>query len=766
MLILILVIFFMISRFSGDENGNGGEEKEATTTDERGGLGREGTLPGEAEESATTTVEDLDGVEAEKLQFGQFYEKRSPFSPEEEPETYDLPMNIKTDVANYHDVARKIDLEGEVEELNTTGFTVIRNPFEEEADDFYEMYRHLTEKEVPPLLTTDFLIYYYQNILKDSFKEIEHNIFYDNLWEINRSLYHTAKRTYEERREEVGMVNDPLLEAARMETAFFAVTLKLLEPTEEQTAEEKKGLSEESKFTKQEASTYSLELPDYLKSQVEEEVELIRKGRREEESSPVMLYKRNYREDFQVPDEYEDTARLNNFYLASEWLNSNFPLYHRDEGDCSECLLDKEDWRISTIASFLISKHFDESQALKNKWARIYKIISFFEGLREDLTYLDYNESWEELIDEEKGVEEVFPSYGEEMDDRLEELREDLEDREFSDMAGGYNTDTTSTRPLRGLKVLTESYWPNDHIFERLTFPFVTFYRGGGTDRDNEDLNITSCELGSGGSKGLYRCRGVGMDVVDLVKPLPEENEYFAENTNYNKYNERKEELREELKKFDNYKWHSENFWSLLDMSRTYIQEGDIQKPAFTRSDEWRNKKIRTSLGAWANLQLEKDSLKIYKGGDSEGGLGRGGVPVSEYAYVEPEPELIAELISNSEMLQGMLDSLKITDEVLAIKTDMERMIERLKRTEEIAEKELSGEELSGDDHEFLHEFIRRYEVDSKGKKEMGIDFGEDQGRLMVNIEEVDVAVVTYEKEGKKFFAVGPVFGYREWARN
>jgi hypothetical protein len=757
---MIFIAFLVI--YTNNDDGSPEKEEAATSTEETGKLGRE-NLPGEADDSSDNKNDDiLSDVEAEKLSFGDFYEKKNISLDESGFKTYELPINVKVDVANYYDISRKIDLEENVKKINNNGFAKIDNPFAGKANNFYSLYRELNAQEIPPLITSDFLIYYYQNILKKEFKEIEHSIFYENLWDINHELYTVAKARYEKRRKEVGVTNDPLLEASRKEMAFFAVALKLLEPTDEQVETKGSSGEKEEKFTGQEAYDYSLELPAYLKTDVLEEVELIREGQKEE-GSPVLLYYRDYREDFQIPEEYRDTARLKNFYLASQWLNSNFPLYHRTE-ECPECLLDKEDWRISMITSFLISKDLSDDQVLQNKWARIYKIVSFFKGLRQDLTYLNYNKALVEVLGENIDLAEEFADH-KKTDQTLLELQKKLEEHEFAGIEGGHNTDSTSTMPMQGLKVLTEGYWPSDYIFKKLTYPEVGVYERSQAGDPEDKNNITACELDS----TYYRCRGFAFDIINLVEPklFLKDKQYFIENTDYIDYDKQERSLKEELKRFNNYTWYGSNFWSLMSVLNNYLQEMERKKPAFMKGDAWHERKLNASLGAFTNLQLDLDVFKIYQGGVKQNGshIGGSGVMMSEYAYVEPDLSLINELISNSEMLLGIFDSLKITDQTASIKDDMQRMIERQKKIKEIMEKELKGEDLDEGDYEFLHEFIFQYRVDRKSDKVKEIPFGNGQGTLIESIDGVDLLLTVYQKGEKKFLTAGPVFDHEEGFR-
>ncbi|PIV52055.1 hypothetical protein COS18_00735, partial [Candidatus Falkowbacteria bacterium CG02_land_8_20_14_3_00_36_14] len=174
----------------------------------------------------------------------------------------------------------------------------------------------------------------------------------------------------------------------RLEAEFFAVALELLKPADKQ-MNSNINLVDETKFKEQEVDKYTITIPDYLINNVAKEVGLIRKAN-SKGKSPNFLYIMDYNQ-FKVPDEYKASAKLNNYYLASKWMNAVFPLYYQSI-DCPDCLLDKDDWLINMVAASYIAKDFSNNQDFKNQWAKIYKIISFFSGLRYDFTYLHYNE--------------------------------------------------------------------------------------------------------------------------------------------------------------------------------------------------------------------------------------------------------------------------------------------------------------------------------------------------------------------------------------
>jgi hypothetical protein len=426
-------------------------------------------------------------------------------------------------------------------------------------------------------------------------------------------------------------------------------------------------------------------------------------------------------------------------------------------------LLDKEDWRINIIAAFLIADDFSSDQKLQNKWARIYKVISYFQGLRDDLTYLAYDEVLGKYKDGEEGrtLEELFASY-EEADDNLAQMRKDLSEYSFSGLGGGFDKNSTTTMPKQGLKVLASPYWPNDFIFENLTLPHVRYYQAGQSLVSEGVDNITGCTE-SRISTQAYRCRGFGGDIVNLVYPVSDLNDYFRENTNYELYDREMGSLRERLDKFDVNKWHSNGYWTMLDIMGKYLESDRISGMAFAKGDEWRNRRIDASLGAWTDLQTRRDEFKIYNlAAESEGLSGGADMFISENSYIEPELELVQQLRANTEMLHEMFRQLGITYETVSVDDDLTRMKKELSRIEEIIKKEISGEELSEEDLKFIDNFIKQYKVEEEGGKMINIGFDHSRKGVTESIDGVELMVITYKKGDKKYFAIGPVYNYVE----
>lgn len=700
-------------------------------------------LGGEGGDNGVTLIDTTKG---EVLAFGSFYKKIDD-EFEYDLETYDLPINTKTDIANYFEFNRAIDIENQIEDLNTKGFAVLDNQFSEQASDFYAVYDFLSEKDLPLFVSSDFMLYYKQNVFKKVFKEIEGNVFYDNLWDINDAMYNKAKLRYERLISEHGVVNNPVIEAARTELVYFAVALRLLEPKEGQIIE-KDGLVDKNMFTIKEAQKFSPSFPAYLSGQVNQEYDLIKKAD-SKIKSPALVYEKDY-SIFKVPAEYRENARLNNFYITSKWLNSLFPLYYQGSL-CPECLLDKDDWRVSMIASCFISKDIADSQETKNKWAVIYKVLSFFTGLRSDLNYLHYQNKLISLYGEDYNIEELFAADNPDSDRNLSELQKEVISFNFLDIEGGRDRRDPESLPYLGFKVLADAYWPDDYIFRRLNYPNTGAYLGSDIQTDKP---ITLC------SRSKNRCKGIGLDVINLISPISD-NVYFSQNSNYEKYNDQLSFLSGQLDEFTEFNWHNSNFWANLDISKSLLFNQEEELPIFMQNDSWKQKDLQTSLGSWVNVQLPMDKLVYYQGGaNSLGSFSR----YNEKSYVEPRLDLVRELRSNTTMLLDMLSALGVVNETNSVLIDLKDLNEKLLGIEDVIKKELAGESLNSNDHENIENFVKGYTVSAKGNKKLNLKFKDynDESYIQESVDGVKLLIAVYQDSSSKYLTIGPIFNYQE----
>ncbi|MBU4375793.1 DUF3160 domain-containing protein [Patescibacteria group bacterium] len=696
-------------------------------------------------------------LKAEDLLFGHFYKEPTEDCGCSESLSLGLPINVKTDVANYYDVSRKINLDSAVQQLSQEGFAALDNPFsgknnknsasDQQADDFYGMYNLLGEKEIPLLITGDFLIYYYQNVLKQVYKDIERDVFYNDLWRINKSFYEIANSRYRESRDSAGIVNDPVLEGQRMEAAYFAVAMELLKPDPSQISAE----ADDNKFSAIEAEEFEFNSPAYLKDDIEREIRLIMEAKKKDKSS-IFLYARDYQE-FKIPQNYEDSAKLRNFYLAAKWMNSVFPLHYADS-ECQDCLLDKDDWAINMIAACLITKDFFDNQDLKNQWAKIYKVISFFSGLRSGLTYLHYQDVLVDSFGGDYDLTGIFALDNPAGEENLAKLREKIAKYEFSEIEGGINRVESSNMPSVGMRMLQQSYWPDDYIFSRLINPSTGLYLSDVKNFES-GVNLTNCKT----ERPAERCGGFGLDVINLIYPIGDDNDYFRENTNYQNYAGQSAYLKNQLKYFNVGSWHSNSFWATLSIAKSFLEPGSNSRHPY-ESDNWQNKNIDSSLAAWVNLRLPADEL--ISGWQKEGGnLGLVKAD-SDYNYVEPDIKLAGELAANARMLLDALLALEVIKEPDPTCNKLNALINKLEEIKSIIAKELSGEQLGNAELEVINNFAKQFVVAKSGAKNIELPSAGSKKAVVDSIEGVKLLALVYNYGNKKVFAVGPIFNYQE----
>lgn len=730
---------FVISGYRNDKTTEKLEAEEA----EQVGLGvylnpNDSLVDGDGESDS------LDGIEY--LSFADFYK----FDQEQDRvinfKSYSLPVNVKVDIANYYDISRKINLDANLDDLNNHGFSILNNPWPKEADDFYTLNEVLDSRQIPLFLTADFISYYYQSILKLAFKEIEEGVFYESLWNINQELYEKSRLRYEAHLAQAGNINDRVLEAERLETAFFAVSLELLKPDENQIETNNRFAS--GLFNEQEQKKFSFTIPAYLNDDVLSELALI-KGARENKKSPVLLYDRNYR-NFVVPSEYRDNARLNNFYLAAAWLNSTFPLNYRDD-NCPDCLLDKDDWRINFIASNLIAHDFSVSQNLKNEWARVYKSLSFFKGLRDAWNYIDYREGFEQLFSQDGDIQQLFAENNLQSDKNLESLRQKLLERQALFAQGGYDQNSASGKSFAGLQFLADFYWPNDFIFSSLRYPKVGEYTGGKMLNSN---NLTACKI----QNRYQRCQGSSQDILSLIYPAWQSAE-FLENSNYVSYAKSLEFLRPlAIGAMEN---NLNNYWASLYLWNRYIQNSNDYLPAYLQGEEWKNKMANTALAAWIDMQLPMDKLSLRTQSASVGTLSSG-MAAPDYAWVEPNLEFFDRIIAHNDMVIGMFQALNISGRSnLAINYLKESRLE-LSRLRDIAIKQAKGEDLNENDTQMIRDFAKMYSLEKAGEKNLTWSNDALKVSIKQRMEMPQLLILAHPVGDKLVFAVGPIFNHRE----
>jgi hypothetical protein len=685
-------------------------------------------------------------LRAEELSFGLFYEsKKSDFKPV--LKSYDLPINVKSDVRNYFTMARTFNLDPLLEDLNQNGFTIINNSYFTNKDNFFDIYRYFIEKKAPLYFSSDFVLYNFQKTLSDVYKEIEENIFYENLWEINSYLYSLALTRYMDAYSELGDVNDVVLEGKRLELVYFAIALKLLEADESQ-INRRANFTDPAKFTPQEFDYFSINIPDFITADVEKELKLIQKASGLTKS-PALLYRRDY-SSFKIPGNYSRNAKLKNYYLARQWYNSNFPLFYQGD-ECPDCLLDRNDWLINMLAASYIAEDISSSQEIKNKWAEIYKFISYFSGLRHDLTYLHYIDAFRKVWGEDYNLDYIFSDQNISREEDISQFTDYLLAIEFDPVNGGIKRETVSIDPQIGMKILQDAYWPNSYLFSRLTGENMLYQK----NKSLAAKPVTVC-----GEKNKYRCRGIVFDLLDLRAESLIMDDYIKVNRSFSGFEKAFSNLKSELDRFDRFAWNNNIYWSSLDYLKEYLDYPLNNFPTYMQSSKWQQEKAyNTASAAWVNMQLEDDELINYFEAQEKNNFSNFR-ECNLFNFLEPAPALYDDLSARSEMLAKMIFMLKIPKKTNAASLELKDLKEKLTTLKNISEKELSGDTINGDECSFLNSLAMQYYIVKESAKSVRLDFPEND--LIAKISGMNIVVTINEVNGDKILNFGPIFQFSE----
>lgn len=653
---------------------------------------------------------------------------------------YSLPIEVKTEVVNYFEFNRRLNLDRYLDNLSKDGAVIINNPWSNNAKDFYSAYLTISGRGLPLFISSDFILYHYNLMLKDVFSQIESSFFYDSLWEINSTLYQNARTRYESYLNEVGNINDPILEAKRLVVAYFAVSLSLLSPEDNQISSADRV--DETKFTLNEAYRYRFDMPSYLNNDVLPELNLIRSAK-EERRSPVLTYNRDY-EDFSVPSSYRRNAKQMNFWLASQWLNSLFPLNYKDD-NCLDCLLDINDWRINFLASLYISQDIANDSFLKAEWARIYKIISWREGLEDIITYLYYRDDYYDLF-ADKSIEEVFSLENSEAHSNMEILREKLLSHQFNEIQGGIDYSIAENRKKAGFQLLAQRFWPLKYIYNSLIEPNVVDY----LNSNIQDNNVTACR--SRRNSKIVRCNPFALDSLSLLN-LNINSAYYLENTNYYGYST----ALNNLKQFTNPALESRHnaYFSLLSSLQKYLESNDVV-PIYAKSQAWNDRLKNTAAAAIVDWQLNADSFSRTTSRTNQVGLGVGDSEITP-VYIEPAINLINDLLANIQMLSKMLSALGADIKARQAMINLDYLYNDLDKISQLSIESVEKQNLEFNNQRLLLNWLKTYEINSLANKTLN-----PKSSLRQDLSGLKFLIVILPTEKGPMLAISPIWDLKE----
>ncbi len=660
---------------------------------------------------------------------------------------YTLPLNPDK-VENFQEMAALFNLTGEQKSLLAkNGFVVIDYG---KVNDVVEAYKNLKGENVPIFITSDSLLHLYHIQFNELLKSIEERELFDSILNISVSMAEKAESDYE------SFDNALLKEAARRNVAFFMVGLELL-----QTPSEGYNGSENIREV-------GVNVPDYAEDDVNAELNAI-ENHKGFEKSAIFGYDEDYSQ--YVPrGHYTRSEKLERYFKAMMWYGRMAFLLKGGEG----ALISEEDAKIATVQASLISIELNETDAgggtSMDKWERIYAITSFFVGLADDLTPVEYSDSIKKVF----GSAFNFTALA--SDDGLLSLEAELAQLRSPQIYGGSGACEIAPPftkekldecldKTKGMRFMGQRFVPDSYMFQQLVSPAVGMYAG---NKFGDDRPFTM-EITDGGPA---RCFPRGLDVMAVMGSerakdiLVYEGDTAYEDKNSNtSYDKQLAMLREEFDGFNVTEWNRNLYWGWLYTLKALLKDFGDGYPAFMRTNAWLDKELQTALSSWT--ELRHDTILYAKQSYTPKLTSMPPSPVSGYA--EPVPEFYLRLKALTNMTFEGLDHMNVLNETE--KNRLGVLENALQRLVNISVKELEGSGLDDSDLLFIENFgdsmERAVEGTGKGKElTMVADVHTDMNTgncLEEGVGYADLMLVAYEDHGKIVVGAGPVFSYYEF---
>ncbi len=647
-----------------------------------------------------------------------------------EPITYQVSMHDNQQFSSYEELSVELNPQNEIydftpsnmdsflltsgqkEFLEQYGFVVVPS-FEDKL--FHEYYEILRDRNIPIFVTTDSILNSFHILYDYSLRCIEQDFFINDLTLLTLAMCEASNSQYEN---SVGDVR----EAAKMNVAFFAIALKLLD---------------------QEA-----EIPSYVQDIVNAELTLI-DGSNGISISPLF----DYREDYSqyVPrGHYTRTEELGHYFKAMMWY-----------GRMPFRLKEQLETRAAILSVLAIQNITIDNRDAVLVWDNIYETTSFFVGEADDLTLHDYSQLIIKIYGEEVSLDDVGDSLL--LDEFIDQAKE-LRDPKINSSVITDQQDLVDD--TKGFRFMGQRFILDSYIFSELVYNNVTSYLG-------EDTPFTLVISDAGPIRGFPR----GLDVFSVLN-FDEAEQILEEegDTDYIDYDKQIEALRKEVDAYTVDDWSKNMYTSWLYCLSSYQTEPADGWPAFMQSQMWKRKELFTALGSWT--QLRHDTILYAKQSYTFEATSVPQQPNATNGYVEPNAVLYARLLSLTRMAHdGLIERGLITEEFTEKFYMYDSLLQALIT---ISEKEISGQKIDSIEYELimnigtLLEDITTFSqsvqdsIVSEADNSLALvaDVHTDVNSMMVLEEAVGypfTLFVIVNVEGETYISQGPVFSYYEF---
>ncbi len=645
---------------------------------------------------------------------------------------YALPLDIN-DIVNLTETGRVVDVNAMSGLISQNGFAVTQfySMFGDFlAVDFVDVYKSLKYREFPSFfITADTGLYLYRSVFDQTLCLIEECLFEPSIKDMTEALLEDALKKY-------NRLHGDLQEAAKRNVAYISVAQKLIDP--------------------------NATIPDFVEPEVNGELAKI-EAHQGVGQSDIFLYAEDYSQ--YVPrGHYARSDELKRYFKTMMWYGRMaFLLKGGPEG-----LVSEQDAKIQTMQACILADSLRniqvEGRAGLNVWDEIYSITSFFVGLADDLTPMDYLSVIEKVFGNWFSLSELAD------EEKLFELKKELALLPSPEIYGGTgdiivegsikNIDDVLDK-TKGMRFMGRRFVPDSYVFQHLTFPEVDGYTGDPNKKPFTKDNTFD-------NRSYIR----GLDFMAVLGSSEAMNILIEEgDTDFNNYDLRFNELKEEFDLLSLEERNQNLYWSWLYCLGGLLEELPEGYPNFMRTQNWQKSRLNASLASWT--QLRYDTILYGKPNYAPPPF----MPRIPPGYVEPNPVFWGRLLALTRMTRRGLENFDFrTNDLLedSIVRRVENLEQFLQQVLDIVTKQLTNEPLSKEEEKFfkdLPDTLKELAKDGHRSSPTRATLIADVHTFSLEglvVEEavgfVDLIVVACPlADGKAFLAAGPVFSYYEF---
>ena len=630
-----------------------------------------------------------------------------------------LPLATE-DVINFMDVLLIAGQSNPPDFLDETGFAVF--PMPRPANNPVHAFEHLDGRDQPIFVSSGIPLHMLHIFFDQILQQVETDHLSPDLLVICRELYQSN-----------------LNRNNTLNAAFFAVPLAFLDDD----------------FTPHSS----------IANKVSNEISLMR-AHEGFSFSPIFGYKEDYSQ--YVPrGHYTASEELENYFMAMMYMGRiTFLLTGGNPcGPDEEFLVPEDVAREMTEAALLVVSDLNtisiDGKPLKYRWQRIYEITAFFAGFADDLSASQYQAAAKAVSGE--SINPVTLDERSFYDDFKVFVAENFVGPAIysgtgasivmPDSSGEFDPADFQTllSKTTGFRFFGQRYTPDSEMLGKFVFPNISENQHGRQRFMPSGLDVAAS----------FRC--------EAALQIIEEDGTML----YGRYEETLDSMQTMVDNYSEEDWHATLYMCWLHSLRLLAAPRGAGYPNFMQTDAWNRCTLSTFLASWAMLRHDtilyaKQSYTPLAGCAS--GMEE---PVPSAGFVEPVPEVYAELRATLQMARRGLEYYDISDDNLSSRFEnAESLLETL---QSISERELAGEMLTERDADFLKGFAVYLEgaiawgaITTEGLETSLIaDVHTDQNSssvLEVASGNLDNCMVIYRRaDGVVEAAIGPVLSYYQF---